>query len=377
MARDTFSFFRATGWLLPRAPSRHVTAQTERLAIVGDPHPENVGTFLTPRGERVIDFNDFDLAGYGRYVDDLRRLALGLWIVGDMADLGRKQRGRVVRDVVGGYAAELNALARGAPAVALRAETAFGGDLEAILVRPEPREEEPDEEAPATAEEAALVRALLAVYPATLVAPAAHPRGAFAPKRIARRSLGVTSFPTLRFRVTVEGPTEAAEDDWTLELKESRGTPAAQIVAIQRQMQEHPDDDPLLGFAAAGGREFRVRRASAEQRRLDARQLVKLVKSPRWKGRELGALGQDLGRLLARGHARARDEAGRPGLAALVAAVGDGRALREETADYVAREAARTEVDLDHFRALLETRGAVLTGTPAPRAPRPTGSPPR
>jgi hypothetical protein len=352
MARTKFAFFRGTAWRSPRAPSRAVTPAAAQVAVIGDPHPENVGTFLDGKGVRAVEFNDFDLAGHGSYVEDLRRLALGLWIVADMADLKHKQRIKVVQDLAGGYLAELAGLSQGKPPLALRAD-ALSGELDEILSSPDAE----GKDAPASKDEEALARAVLAAYPKTLYRPV---KGAFALKSLTRRQSGVSSFPVLRLIAVVEGPTAAPSDDWTLELKESVGEPAAQVVAIQRQFQERPDLDPLLGWATAGAREFRVRQFLPGQRRLDAERLAKQVKSPRWGKGDLKDLAHALGRLLARGHARALGRDGQPGLAAIAAAAGDGEVLRAETVAYAEKQAAVNTEEFHLFQKLREEKGPLL-----------------
>jgi hypothetical protein len=354
MARTKFAFFRGTAWLQPAEPSRFATPAASQVAVIGDPHPENVGTFLSG-GARAIDFNDFDLAGYGPFVEDLRRLAVGLWIVADMADLKHKQRVRLVEDLVGGYLAELEGLSQGQPPLALRAD-ALSGDVEEILAPPDSEARE----APASQEDQALARAVLAAYPRTLLQE--RPAAMFHLKALARRHAGVSSFPVLRLQATVEGPTAAATDDWILEIKESV-RPAAPIVTIQRQFQERPDLDPLLGWAAVGGREFRVRQVLPGQRRLDAERLAKQVKSPRWGKGDLKDLGHALGRLLARGHALARGRDGKPGRIALAAAIRDGEALRAETVAFAEKHAGLNTEDFHLFQHLLASRGALLGWT--------------
>ena len=351
MARTKFAFFRGTAWLHRPEPSRFAA----EVAVIGDPHPENVGTFLLADRVRAIEFNDFDLAGYGPFTEDLRRLAVGLWIVADMADLKHKQRVKLVEDMVGGYLAELEGLAQGKPPLALRAD-ALSGDLEEILAAPDSEAKEE----PASKEDEALARAVLAAYPRTLLVE--RPAAQFRLKSVSRRHAGVSSFAVLRLLATVEGPTAAPSDDWTLELKESIG-PAAQIVTIQRQFQERPDVDPLLGWAAVGGREFRVRQLLPGQRRLDAERLAKQVKSPNWGKKDLKDLGHALGRLLARGHALARGRDGKPGRIALAPAIANGDALRAETVAHAEKRALLNTDDFHAFQQLLAARGPLLGWT--------------
>ena len=111
--------------------------------MLGDPHPENIGTYPLPDGAVALDFNDFDLAGRGPFTGDLRRLALGLWVAGDMAGLGKKQRVRLVEALTEGYLQEIRALDQGGvrPPFTLRADTAFDGGLEEILAAPDTLDE--------------------------------------------------------------------------------------------------------------------------------------------------------------------------------------------------------------------------------------------
>ncbi len=358
MSRSTFAFFRGVSWSVPQEPSKFSTPESSRVAVIGDPHPENVGTFVTGAGIHVVDFNDFDQADFGPYIDDVRRLAVSLWITADMGDIHKKQRALMVGEMVAGYVAELRRQVEGKSPFSLRVESAFGGDLQDILVRP--NDEDSAAGMAASADEERLVRAILETYPATLHAPRAFGSGMFVAKKIVRRHSGVGSYPALRYRVIIEGKSTDSNDDKILELKESSGEPAERLVAIQREFQEFPDDDPFLGWGRASGHEFRVREVSQDQRRLTVERIVKQVKSPRWKKRNFKDFSEDLGRLLARGHARARGSDGRPGLGIISAAVGAAEGLEVETIEFAGRVAAQTESDLARFRELLKTQGPLL-----------------
>jgi hypothetical protein len=360
MAHTKFAYLRGAVGLLPSEPSRFVTPAAARIALSGDPHPENIGVVRTPRGERVIELNDFDLAGYGPYVEDVRRLALSLWILADMGDVGKKHRGRIVESMLDGYVEEIQGLQRGQPPVALRAETAFGGALATILADADDEERALERGVPATAAERALAEEALGRYPATLLAPAAFPKTAFAIKRLVRVNVGVGSYPVLRLRAVVEGPSAQADDDWVLELKEARERKAAVLVAIERQFHETPDEDPLLGWASVNGHELRVRRLTADQQRLSAARIAKEMKSPRWKKKDLRAFSLACGRLLARGHALTKDSTGVRGLSAIAGALGDGSGLREETVGYATRAGVALDQDFKLYRGLLAQYGPLL-----------------
>jgi hypothetical protein len=327
------------------------------VALVGDPHPENVGTFPVP-GATIVDYNDFDQAGFGPFVDDLRRLALGLYLAGDLADVAKKHRVRLVAALVGGYLGELRALGQGEPPVALREETAFGGDLEALLDAPSAAL--PENAAELTADERVALGAALQAARATLVAAPAPTF--FAVKRAVHTRGGVASFFLRRIRAVVEGPTAAAADDVTLELKET-ATSAAQLVHLQRELQERPDEDPLLGHLTLAGTTYRMRSFGPALRTISVERLAAAVKGPRWGKRDLRGFASDLGRLLARGHARAHGPDRQPGLRALLAEVGGaqaGRALEAETVEVTTAAATRLQQDVEYLRALLAQPGPVL-----------------
>lgn len=96
MAADPYDFMRGSLGVfyadLQRTSDRRATtafiseAESGAVLLVGDPHPENVGTFL-PDGDAptartalsglVLDFNDLDGAVFGPWILDLRRAALG------------------------------------------------------------------------------------------------------------------------------------------------------------------------------------------------------------------------------------------------------------------------------------------------------------
>ena len=97
MAADPYDFMRGSLGVfyadLQRTSERRATtrfvsqAESGAILLVGDPHPENVGTFLPEapgadaRSELpglVLDFNDLDGAAFGPWILDLRRAAVGL-----------------------------------------------------------------------------------------------------------------------------------------------------------------------------------------------------------------------------------------------------------------------------------------------------------
>lgn len=94
MASDPYNYMRGTAGVFlrdleraggDRLPTAFLTVpDAAAILLVGDPHPENLGGFVpgwppAPQGDGFrVDFNDFDGAGHGPWVWDLRRAGLGL-----------------------------------------------------------------------------------------------------------------------------------------------------------------------------------------------------------------------------------------------------------------------------------------------------------
>lgn len=86
MRTDPYAFLRGTADLFARdvttpwpglSPvTRFGSAASALVPLVGDPHVENVGSYLAAKGKLVLDWNDFDTACYGPYHVDVWRLAV-------------------------------------------------------------------------------------------------------------------------------------------------------------------------------------------------------------------------------------------------------------------------------------------------------------
>lgn len=110
MAESPFDFFRgsiglwardvSTAGLATNVDSAFVDGVAGGVLLVGDPHPENLGTSCN-EGFLGFGFNDFDVARFGPAVLDVRRLALGFEVAFDTVD--GLNDGDLVDDVVDGY----------------------------------------------------------------------------------------------------------------------------------------------------------------------------------------------------------------------------------------------------------------------------------
>jgi len=425
MSLDRYAYFRGTlpqfardlgeGGGAGRAASRFVTAATADIALIGDPHPENIGSFRGADGALVIDFNDFDAATYGPYTFDLRRLALGMHTAGVVLELGDPEA--LVEAAAAGYVAEILALAEAGGTGTVMAAGGDHGEILNYTLRKAAedgglREEltdytriaadrrevffgevEPgvawqagehammlaaDEVKAPTPAELARVAQVLAAWPASLHDPSVMSPGAGVLKGASRRfGAGIASYAAPRFYALLEGPTPALEDDLLLEIKQVYdpaplpgvtrlpGRPfadnGARVVAQQRALQTTEQDDRLLGHASVGGASYRIRDRSKFQRGVDLAKIAEKLAEGDFDEEDLEVLADRAGHLLARCHAVARRQSGARGLSAIAAAVAsDPAGLVEETVDFVGEYAPVLAADHDRFLAALAADGPSL-----------------
>lgn len=284
MGESLYPFFRGTAAQYARDamqpgspgywPGAYESAETSDVALVGDPHPENIGTFATADGSALfLELNDFDGATFGPYGFDLRRLALGYWIATEqiLRDLAASapaddadrpteaHRIAVARAVARGYADEIAIVAED-PAKARPMTADEGGPIVDDLVEDavedgDEREElgdytrvedgaramfhgdvEPqrtveygaftqaiyeDTVQPLDPREQALVESLLEQYVRTPMDGLTRDPAALRLRGTSRRlGSGVASYPALRFYALVEGASDAPDDDVLLEIKQ-------------------------------------------------------------------------------------------------------------------------------------------------------------
>ncbi|MCA9796108.1 MAG: DUF2252 family protein, partial [Candidatus Eremiobacteraeota bacterium] len=120
MCQSPFLFFRANPALF-HADLHGAYQQAARLfdqaaptiAINGDSHMGNYGTFKGPGGEAVWGLNDFDQAGLGSPEADLERLAVSLMLLAAEEGLGRKYAEKMVARLADDYFEAVAELAEG------------------------------------------------------------------------------------------------------------------------------------------------------------------------------------------------------------------------------------------------------------------------
>lgn len=419
MASTPFNYFRGTAAIYMRdtlangpynTPSALLNAPSMLVALVGDPHPENLGTYLDAQNQMVLDINDLDGATYGPYLLDVRRLALGFWILGVMAldeDLGV----RLARVCAQGYQAQLKGkepigqsygpgqgqlLAIPIFAELIRRAERDGAAREELdeYTRLDERGErviklgvvEPssdpalygDELVEATEAERRLVLTSMEQYRQSL-AQDIKPE-ALNVKGIGRRlGAGVSSYPVKRLYVLVEGPTQAQDDDVLLEYKEILDVPALpgltvypvrqamsnaeRVVTMQRQLQYNDELDVWLGYVDQPPMSLRVRSRTKHQKGADVARILEEFNAGDVTKADLRMFAFDAGRILAAAHGRAKTISGEPGQQVILAALAQGaddEALEAEIAAFVERYGPVTLQDYERLRALLATYGPTL-----------------
>ena len=425
MSLSLYAFFRGTmpqfardlaeGGGAGRGASRYATAETADVALIGDPHPENIGSFRGADGALVIDFNDFDAATYGPFHFDVRRLALGFYVAAVELDAGEPLN--LAEAVVAGYVDEVGAMTQGRSAATAMAAGDDHGEILNYTLRKAAedgaaREElddytrvlgaqremffgevEPpvaweigehalpvarDEVMAMSAAEMHDVAQLVAQWPTTLVDAGVMAPHAIAIKGASRRlGAGIASFAAPRFYVLLEGPTATLADDVLLEIKRVYDPPplpglsrlpsrpfadnGARVVAMQRALQTTAADDPLLGSANVGAASYRVRDRSKFQRGVDLAKIAEKLDEGDFAAEDLEVLAGQAGHLLARSHARANRQGGEPGLAAISAALAsEPEGFVTETVGFVRDYAPVLRADYERFLAAIAADGPSL-----------------
>ncbi len=379
------------------------------VAGIGDAHPENVGVLLGADDALGLEFNDFDAADRVPYYWDLRRLAAGVLLAANESnESDPAARAALIagapaaaRAAVSAYLDAVRAHLRGAP-LERRADGAGAPPLEDLfrrgnrdrIARAELTEltvmadgqrrflrGAPDPAAPTeTLEELPLfamesLPALLERYRERLETQ--REREFFAVLDAVRQfGSGVASMPRIRVLVLVRGPTDAADDDVVLEIKElgDSGAPGTVPPAVWADTaSERVRSSAYRAWGTAAREPF----WSADhwlgmpvQIRAE-REAHKSLRTARLTGANgttaaLEATARAIGALLARVHCSS--EEGLLTAAAIDRAVSDGspeRFVDEHTSASVAYAAVVAQ-DWERFRSALRARGPLLGFVPDP-----------
>jgi uncharacterized protein (DUF2252 family) len=329
--------------------------------LVGDPHPENVGTFRAADDQLVLAFNDYDSASWGPFTGDVQRLVLGwqvAWLQAEPTADGPTLDTFAIA-VFEGYATRVAERASGAP-VERVLESDVAGEIVADLFRRSRRDGDASEallEVVETSDSGRRLRrgdieapvaawfedTLVDVTPAERRMVEAVIRGAEVPRDpiaalpeagpvldvVRRLGTGVSSYALPRYYALVEGPTDAPDDDRLLEMKETLDPPpigplvrypevpqthhAARIVWAQDALNPGPRLDPWAGASLQGAMSLRIRERTSYQKGFDVVRLQERFQDGRWTVDDALRFAALTGWLLAEAHANSPPLAGREG----------------------------------------------------------------
>ena len=372
MSASCFAFFRGTAAVMAADLGRMPHTGLE-VQLCGDAHLENLGSFATPDGQLVFDFNDFDETARGPWEWDLKRLATSVVLAGIDARLDAISYQSAAATCVRAYCHSIklfsatpvlevgrHQIQRGSSAQpihdALRmSERARPLDLLKKLTTLDDKgarrfRSKENELWPVTGIEARRVLDSLALYGESLAPERRHMFHLFRVVDVGFKVVGTGSVGTKTYVVLLEG--NGPSDPLFLQIKEERPSVYAPWLAPiqppphqgrraalgQRTIQ--PVSDLLLGWTRIGTADFLVRQLNDHKG---------TVETERIDNGGLKALAGVAGELLARGHARSGDACAIDGYC------GSGGKISVAIADFAVAYAAQTGLD---FRQFLETVGS-------------------
>lgn len=430
MARDPYDYLRGTSGLWLADAGRPLTDRTEtaflshppalQVLLIGDPHPENLGTVLrgegpgpaeeTPDTPLSIEWVDLDGSAFGPWLVDVRRAALGLTAMVDplpncetlcvaaavgalgrayaeeMARLADRQPGWDPTDRAsweGEILADLweEAIEEGAERRRLERNTTLVDGQRRLVIDEDLDAEGAGHLAPTSEEQRTLDR-LLASFADSPAAPA----GVRVLDAVRRFGSGVASRPAERYVVLWDRGSDGPEDDELLQVREVVSPPwldpdeqtpaytasvgglfeddAERLATVPRLVWAAPDGDVRVGGVRDGIRSFKIVGWDSWFQDLDHVRVLEKWSDAEVTAGDTAALGEVLGRALAGAHARVPTADGGTGLdavAADLAAVDDApEVLAQELVVSATADYATTLADHALFLDLLAETGPLL-----------------
>jgi uncharacterized protein (DUF2252 family) len=367
MASEPYRFMRGTAGIFWRDLQRpsplyaiewlQIEAEAAGVLLVGDPHPENVGTFRTEDGRLVLAFNDFDACTWGPFTGDLQRLILAWQLAWLQAapDTAGAYVADLVIVILDAYTARMSERANDSSNRVYDAEYVDGAialDLFERAARDGDAQEALNEYAPRVGESRSLVRGDIEER-ATLwfedtlvdVTPLERRMVEFLLRTteksletgavldvVRRLGAGVASYPVLRYYALVDGPTTSPEDDVLLELKETLN-PVPAVSPVRLPAQPIPSNagraiwaqnslypgmtlDEWATSSIAGPMSFRVRERTSYQKGFDVARLASRLQSGRWTQEDVFQFAATTAEMLADAHANSPHPTAAPGAVA-------------------------------------------------------------
>jgi len=402
MAGDPYAFLRGTvPWYFAELarpdPSRPRTsflsnAASTAVLVVGDPHPENCSTLATTavadplEVAQPVEFVDLDAAGWGPWLLDVRRAALGMHtLTAQLPGCSAECRQDAVSALVERYSETI--------VVGALDESPDGRFIEELLE--EARDEGPaqsrlDREAPVVEDQrrmALILDEVAALTPeeARLFADVIDtmrddlPPG-FRVLDVARRyGRGISSMPAIRFSAVVDRGDEGPQDDALLDVREvldpialpGRAIEAPgvfenngqRVMRAARTMWTRADADPLAAHGCLGRLCFKSLSKHAWFQDVERSKVIEEWMDGDLDETDLADLGADLGGVLARSHLRGGVVDGRDSGKAIRDDIQEGGgpdALVEELLRDTGTDHKRLIADHALFVGLLSSHGPVL-----------------
>jgi uncharacterized protein (DUF2252 family) len=420
MARNLYNFYRGAVPVY-RADFRDGRTEASRTAFVsaalpwstGDAHPENFGLLLAGDGTLALEPNDLDAVDRYPYHWDLRRLVTGMVLGARLSNEDDEEaRARAVaveRDIAEAtaraYAEAMIEYADGAPMERIvdgggvplledlfrrgnrdliaRAELGDRTTLvdgvrrfrRGILDDAEPENVQADLDVDVLASLPELLERASRSMPTPLASDELVVLDA-----VREFGAGVASWPRVRMVALLRGPTDDPRDDLLVQIKELSDSGAEGFlppgrfaddvphrVRLGRALWARPDGEARWTATEWLGMPVSVRLESEAHKTLRVARLVEDEGTPE----AILALGQTLGRLLARQHATSVDHesSAAPLLAAMVR--GQEDAFAADHATHALALADQVERDFESFREALRVLGPTLGLRRDPLAPLP------
>lgn len=389
-------------------PSSFVSEEGARVLLIGDPHLENLSSQVDDQGGLYLDWDDFDSAGYGPWIWDLRRLALSWWVLSYELDQ-EPLASALIDALVVGYVQEVQGLSSltahesSAPPVivqrffqGVRARWYEGRLFQRYLTQEEGRVSLKRGEVRAPEQAGVIKDSLQEVQGHTLglMERAVSQLRADRPSLGALKDLaqkygqGVSSYPLMRYYLLFEGPSEVASDDELWELKELSNAPRAlgtnllplrafsdlggRVLGARHALQSGRSsaaDGPLpCVLVQLGDLSFQARRRSDLLRAVGFDELLGPYRSAEEEATrqerfmELKALAHLTGALLAGAHGRAETYTGLKGREVIAQDVSQAplSALIQETLSFAVHYGSRLARDRALLLQIIDERGPLL-----------------
>lgn len=392
-------------------PSQFASSDGVLVLLVGDPHLENLSSHLSDSGQLILDWDDFDSAGYGPWIWDLRRLALSLWVL--CYDMGVTELSEILMLALsvgyhqGVYEWQVGQRARPSEShdlpVAIKSFFKKIRQKEAeraLLTRYTELKKEQRVFKRGTIrvskQKGVIKDALLSlndteqVMISYLVSHLKSLKGDLGSLKdqVRKYGQGVSSYPLMRFYLLFEGASASPNDDEIWEVKELADRPAppelplypprqfgaqGERVIQARQELQWRSKESIASLSPStwidvGQFSFRVRHLSEVQKGLGTDDLMNsfnsLTKDDKLDSaiEMLEELARLSGRLLAGAHCHAPALNGRPGGEIIVKDLqpAPSKALAVELIDFSSTYGAQIELDRAYLLALLNQRGPWL-----------------